>query len=405
VDLLAFFAWGEKTPVGAQRDGHEFEYQFAYLGAVSGRERGDHVSQMRYVMRALAVGRRKYDLVIANHVALAPVARILKFVYGTPYWVVCHSIEVWWGASRARGAALRGAELVLPISEYTSRTVQKNFGVAPERMRVLYNAVPDGFVKLLDEAGGEGEELRHAGVDVIQESEKVILSVTTLVKGNEFKGIDTVIRALPKISTAIPRVRYVVVGEGEIRRDLETLARELGVAERVTFAGEVSDAELAEWYRRCDVFLLPSRGQEKNGEVGGEGFGRVYVEAALAERPVIASRTGGAAEAVLHGRTGLLVNPNSSDEVAEAAIALLRDTENAGRMGAEGRKWAMEMFSEAALVNSVGALLRDSQESARVVRTEVKMAREDAREDSADELVRARAGAGNSRDRSSVGGV
>ncbi len=126
-----------------------------------------------------------------------------------------------------------------------------------------------------------------------------------MVKGNEFKGVDTVIRALPRILAAVPDARYVVVGDGEIRANLARLADEVGVSESLTFTGEVSDAELAELYRACDVFVLPSRGQQRVGVVGGEGFGRVYVEAALAGKPVVGSRSGGATEAVLQREDGV----------------------------------------------------------------------------------------------------
>jgi phosphatidylinositol alpha-1,6-mannosyltransferase len=115
---------------------------------------------------------------------------------------------------------------------------------------------------------------------------------------------------------------------------------------------------LAEVYRRCDAFVLPSRGQEQVGGVGGEGFGRVYVEAALAGKPVVGSLSGGASEAVLQGKTGLLVNPDSSDEVAEAVLAILGDPSLAARMGSAGRKWALDTFSEEALSRSLKELLQ-----------------------------------------------
>ena len=67
----------------------------------------------------------------------------------------------------------------------------------------------------------------------------------------------------------------------------------MGVAGNVMFTGCTLDNELAELYRACDAFVLPSRGQERQGVVGGEGFGRVYVEAALAGKPVVGSRSGG----------------------------------------------------------------------------------------------------------------
>jgi len=153
-------------------------------------------------------------------------------------------------------------------------------------------------------------------------------------------------------------LRYVVVGEGEIRRGLEVLAVEMGVAKNVTFVGEVSDEELAGLYRGCDVFVLPSRGQQRAGVVGGEGFGRVYVEAALAGKPVVGSRSGGAAEAVLHGRTGFVVDPDSVDEAAGAILRLLRDPQLTADMGVAGRAWALETFSEDALSGALADLLR-----------------------------------------------
>jgi phosphatidylinositol alpha-1,6-mannosyltransferase len=127
------------------------------------------------------------------------------------------------------------------------------------------------------------------------------------------------------------------------------LALAIGVDRNISFLGEVSDEDLVTLYRQCDVFVLPSRGQENRGSIGGEGFGRVYAEAALAGKPVVGSQVGGSAEAVLHGRTGLLVDPESCRDVSEALLTLLRQPQAAARMGEAGRKWANERFSEEAL--------------------------------------------------------
>ncbi len=186
----------------------------------------------------------------------------------------------------------------------------------------------------------------------------MLLSVCALVRGNEFKGIDTVIEALPRVLQSVPDLQYVVVGEGEIRAKLEGFAVKAGVAANVEFVGEVTDSELVELYRSCDAFVLPSRGQQVHGAIGGEGFGRVYVEAALAGKPVIASCAGGAAEAVLDGKTGFLVHPTSVDDVAEAVLALFTDRERAAAMGAAGRKWARQMFSQETLRETLQYLLR-----------------------------------------------
>jgi phosphatidylinositol alpha-1,6-mannosyltransferase len=148
------------------------------------------------------------------------------------------------------------------------------------------------------------------------------------------------------------------VGEGAIRESLENLAAKIGVLQNMTFTGEISDAELAGLYRSCDVFVLPSRGKGIGGVAGGEGFGRVYIEAALAGKPVVGSLSGGASEALLDGKTGIAVNPDSSEEVAQSLLAVLQDPMLAARMGSEGRAWALDLFSEKALANSIAKLLR-----------------------------------------------
>ena len=344
VDVLCFFDWGYSG---------ELPSEFRVLGTVSGRGRAGVLSRLNFLFKAARFGTRGYDLVIANHVALAPVAALMKLAFRTPYWVACHSVEVWWGTSRLRHAALKNADLILPVSRYTADAVQKMAGIRSSRVKVVYNAIPNSFAKLL-----LSEEPVGPSIGKLKRGGSLLLSVCSLVRGNEFKGVDTIIRALPKILKTQPDLRYVVVGEGEIRTGLENIAVEMGVAGKVTFLGEIPDSELAELYRHCDAFVLPSRGQERLGIVGGEGFGRVYVEAALAGKPVVGSLSGGAAEAVLHGKTGFLVNPDSSDEVAEAVLAILEDPRLAAAMGSVGREWALDTFSEEALSRSLKELLR-----------------------------------------------
>lgn len=339
VDVLCFFDWGHagETPTN-----------FRLLGSVSSRKHSTLLPRLRFLGKAWSAGSRGYDLVIANHVALAPVAALLNRVFGIPYWVACHSIEIWWGTTRARHAALKRADLILPVSRYTAEIVQQMKGIDAARVKVLYNAIPDSLTRALS-ADSPAVQANRA---------PMLLSVTALVQGNEFKGIDTVIEALPRVLATVPDLQYVVAGDGELRPKLESLAAKAGVAANVRFLGGVSDAELVELYRRCDLFVLPSRGQQLRGAIGGEGFGRVYVEAALAGKPVIGSSSGGAAEAVLNGVTGLLVNPQWADDVADAVLALLTDRERAAAMGAAGRQWALETFSQHALRESLQRFLQ-----------------------------------------------
>ena len=342
VHVLALLDWGSpaEAPKGLQ--------VVATLG-----NRVGWASKIRYVLKAWELGQRRYDLLIASHASLAPVAAMIKFLFGTPFWVACHSVEVWGGLPGLELAALRRAALLLPVSQFTAESLWKVNGIDPSKTCILRNAVSCEFAALLTSPDGLATPAPTGN-----ENERVLLSVCSLVEGNRFKGVDTVIRALPEVLGTVPGLQYLVVGGGDYRLDLERLAAETGVARHVTFVGAVPDAQLAVLYRSCDVFILPSRPQQPGGYWGGEGFGRVYVEAALAGKPVVGSHTGGAAEAVLDGKTGFLVDPLSVDEVAHAVITLLSDAELAASMGAAGRKWALENFTQEALSRALEPLLR-----------------------------------------------
>jgi phosphatidylinositol alpha-1,6-mannosyltransferase len=149
------------------------------------------------------------------------------------------------------------------------------------------------------------------------------------------KGQDTVIRALPQVAALVPGVRYVIVGDGPMRSHLADLAAATGVASRVDFRGFAADDDLPVLYAAADVFAMVSRHLAAAGDV--EGFGIVYLEANAAGRAVVAGRSGGVEDAVIDGETGVMVDPESIDEVAEALIRLLRDDDLRRRLGEQGR--------------------------------------------------------------------
>ena len=313
------------------------------------------LSKFRFALRALGLASRGYDLVISTHIGLSPVAALAHLLFRTPFWVTCHGREAWprfpadvrWAMARARRA--------LPVSRFTAEMIAKVNGVPHSKTSVLYNAIPDDFAARLMPPSGGGSP---AGAS--DRKEKFILSVGTVSRASAYKGFDTVIKALPKVLAALPGVRYVVAGGGDDIERLKRLARQAGVEGRVGFKGGVSDSGLVQCYKACDVFALPSRTAAADGQGWqGEGFGRVYVEASLAGKPVLGSTGGGAAEAVVHGKTGLLVNPESVADVADALIHLLKNPEEAARMGREGQRWAFENFTLGALRLRLVKLLKE----------------------------------------------
>ena len=331
-------------------------------------------AKIRHAVRALRQGRSHYNLVICSHLSQAPIAAMIRLSAGTPYVVVAHGSEAWGRLPMLKRLAVRGARAVLAVSEYTARALAAANRIPPERVKVIHNAISEHLVQALtrgrgDPRGRPGQpqglplQSRESGRPQGPPLRPMLLSVASLKPEHSYKGVDTVIQALPQIAAAVPKVRYIVAGEGEDRTRLERLASTLGVSDRVIFAGELSDGDLAHLFHSCDVFVLPSRAsRSEDDRWEGEGFGRVYVEAALAGKPVVGSRDGGAADAVGENRTGLLADPRSVTSVARAVIRLLQSQHWAASLGAEGRRWALERFTVTAMRGALARTLGEELE-------------------------------------------
>ncbi len=154
-----------------------------------------------------------------------------------------------------------------------------------------------------------------------------VLSVGRLV---ERKGFDRIIEALVQLRRLYPNIRYEIVGDGPHRGRLEALAEHFGVADCVVFHGALLQRDMRLAYARAWCFALPVR------EVGNdvEGFGIVYLEAAMASLPAVGGLRSGAADAIVEGETGFLVDGNDPEAVGTAIAKLLSDPGRARQMGA-----------------------------------------------------------------------
>jgi phosphatidylinositol alpha-1,6-mannosyltransferase len=159
----------------------------------------------------------------------------------------------------------------------------------------------------------------------------LLLTVARLVP---HKGQDTVIRAVASLSKELPELRYVLVGEGHDESRLRALAAELGVSDRVIFAGALSDEELPEAYATSNVYVGASR---LDNTVNVEGFGISFLEASASGLPVVAGDSGGVRSAVRDGVTGVVVPPESVEEISSAVRGFLTDSARAKSFGAAGR--------------------------------------------------------------------
>ncbi|HZS94018.1 MAG TPA: glycosyltransferase family 4 protein [Chloroflexota bacterium] len=163
------------------------------------------------------------------------------------------------------------------------------------------------------------------------EGEPVVASVGRLVP---YKGYGDFLDAAALVQRVRPDTRWMLVGDGTIRNELEAQSRQLGLGSCVSFTGWLDDVR--DVLALCDVFVLPSR---------SEHFGRVLIEAMAMGKPVVATDGGGVPEIVRHGETGLLVPSNQPASLAQAILTLLDDPVYATSLGAAGRARVEREFS------------------------------------------------------------
>lgn len=199
-------------------------------------------------------------------------------------------------------------------------------GVPPDRVRLFHNAVP---------ACCSGEGRRGAMVEnfplVRTPGERIVLTVGRLSRE---KGIDLLLYAFHRHFGREPGTRLVIVGDGPLRGELAALAEQLGLADRVLFAGYTSAVE--RYYEIADLFVLPSR---------TEGLPMVILEAMQAGLPVVCTLVGGIPEVIDNGINGICVPPGDSDALGRAMGTVLDDPALASTLAELARKTVAERFS------------------------------------------------------------
>ena len=304
------------------------------------------VSTLRHLARE-----RGYGTVIAEQVQTAIPAWIAARLLGAKLIIFAYGMEI--TTSRWRGIKawmFRRADRVVTISSY-SRTLLEQLGIPSEYIEIV---PPSVGRETFDGALQMPREEARARLGIAREA-RVLLSVAVLKQ--QYKGIDTTIRATSLLRKSYPGLRYFVIGAGPDRYRLEKIAAELRLDGHVNFVGPVDDATKGLYYAACDLFMLPNRVEHSHGGERSEGFGIVFLEAALFGRPSIGGQ-GGSLDAVLHGMTGLSVSGTSADEVASAAVSLLDDAQLAERLGEAARRRAEEEFSTARVSERLAEVCR-----------------------------------------------
>jgi glycosyltransferase involved in cell wall biosynthesis len=263
------------------------------------------------ILLVVAAWWERPSLILSTHANFSPVAAWLQKWMGIPAAISAHGVEVWDLAEGAIRQALCKVAKILPVSEYTRGRMEREIGLPADRFEVI----PDTFDPGRFFPGPMPKILRGKygiGLDDI-----VLLSVSRLVVSEQYKGYRKILEVLPRLIESLPKLKFVLVGRGDDRPNVEKMIRDLGLEKKVVLTGYVPDAELADHYRMADFFAMPSK---------REGFGIVFLEAMGCGIRCLGGNKDAAADALRQGELGILVDPDDANDVERGLRQLLTES-------------------------------------------------------------------------------
>jgi phosphatidyl-myo-inositol dimannoside synthase len=273
---------------------------------------------------------------------MLPLGLVGPRLRGAPYVVIAHGAEVTVagrlpGTRRLARRVLRAASGVVAAGSYPARIATRVADTALPVLNVPPGVDPDRFRLLPPDERAAAR--RRFGLPI---DRPVVLGLSRLVPR---KGFDVLIDAIAGLDAD---VQLAIGGAGRDGARLESRADRRGIAKRTQFLGRVPEADLADLYGSADVFAMLCR--ERWGGLEAEGFGIVFVEAGACGVPAVAGRSGGAHEAVVDGKTGIVAEPRDVTGVRAALELLLGDDALRSRLGASARRRAVDELSYEHLV-------------------------------------------------------
>jgi glycosyltransferase involved in cell wall biosynthesis len=233
---------------------------------------------------------------------------------------------------------LRRAAHVMAVSPFLRDELVAG-GVPSDRITIVRNGIHIGTF-----AAGAAERALQWRRRMEHDRGPVIVSVGRL---DRQKGFEYLIRAAAEVVRVVPAARFWIVGDGGLRARLDRQIRALGLGDIVRLLGHQRD--VSGIMAAADLVVLASL---------WEPLGNVLLEAHALGRPVVATRVGGVPEIVRDGVTGHLVSPGDPGKLAQSILAILRDPEEARRMGERGRDHVAREFSADRFASEAAAVYR-----------------------------------------------
>lgn len=255
-------------------------------------------------------------MVIISHVNLLLIGYLIKILSPkTKLVLIAHGIEVWRTLPRWKKRVLQKCEAILPVSEFTKKKMMELYQIPEAKFNILNNCLDPFLAEPLQNKKDEHLLSRYG----IGAADIVIMTLTRLASTERYKGYELVMQSVHDIKHRYPSIKYLIVGKYDApeKARLDTIIKRLDLKEQIIFAGFIPDEELAQHYNLANLYIMPSQ---------KEGFGIVFIEAMFYGKPVIAGNKDGSADALQNGALGILVNPESQQQITDAIVEVLNNT-------------------------------------------------------------------------------
>jgi glycosyltransferase involved in cell wall biosynthesis len=330
--------------------GDEFEGDF-HVDYIQGSN--TYLNKVLFLIKSIFfVKQNKINLIISDHVRLAFIGFLAKKILGIPFWLNVYGIEVWKDLPFLTVMSLKGADHIVSDCDFTKQFLVKKYHIAQEKITVIVDCVD---AEKFQPKPKNQQLLKKFSIPA---TDTIVLTVSRINKGRS-KGHDKIIKALSQIKNRFSNVTYLVVGNGSDRENLEALAKNVGLENKVIFVGDVTDEQLYEFYNLCDIFALPSFFSLDRKNPQGEGVPLVILEACICAKPAIGSKMDGSAESIDHGKTGFLVDPSSVEEIANSFEKFFVDPQSMVIMGQAAREKVLKEFTYPIFKDKFGILVEN----------------------------------------------
>lgn len=243
-----------------------------------------------------------------------------------------------------------GIPIVATLHGYIGNGRKLRFYEALDRFILRYFnkvALVDDSLKKWFKNGGEKYEVINNGIEVneftnsrVCESSRSEVVIGTVGRLSEEKGHKYLLEAFAKFTKEFSQSKLLIVGDGELRKELLNLSEALGIKEKVTFTGYQED--VARYYSLIDIYASPSL---------VEHFPMSILEAMSFGKAVAATDVGGTSKMIVNGETGLIIKPHSSEEICQALFSLAKDSALRNKLSENARAFVKENYSLKKMIN------------------------------------------------------